>query len=667
MSALPKIDQTLGNAKAFTVDHQLTVETGRVRRLWTWTEAGFATESVTEIGSGRQWRGEPVACDWRMPDDSEPDGAELTALSVKVGDDEGFTSEHLRVEAEIAYPAAKLVVKFVIWAYPSAPGIRTQLFVRLADGVDGLEPVYGYEGPADALFERIPIGAASLRRRYFGYHNDTQNRNDTFLDLLKEEVSTHPLRDREWCDWASVACLEDESGGVALVKESHKCVNQRGHATGGFVADQRLGLLCVGWGIHPHEIVPRDGDGFIPGWATWCLAWSGGDLERQVAFKTFDAIRFPIDPDRDVYVQANTWGSTDHGRAARLAAIETSVLEELEICADMGIDVLQIDDGWQVEPGYKTYTPDENGWRPHPECYPEGWKNVRDRASELGVKLGLWAAAMKISLEELKENHERGGFVQYKLDFAKLNSRSEIDELMAKVRGFIQWSNHQARVNWDVTENPARYGYFFAREYGSIYLENRKPSRPLSVVYRPHTVLRDLWQIAKYLNPHRFQCSIQNVDMVDRERSDAHLHSHSYAVAVGLVGIPLFFLQTRHYSKEAKVEIRSLLDVYKKHRKAMYGGLTIPVGDKPDNASWTGFQCRLPEENAGYLTVFRERCNPDSSHALKLGWATPGATIELTNLIDGAVGEIRVGDDGAVPFTIEDAPDFRLFKYRISG
>ncbi len=30
-------------------------------------------------------------------------------------------------------------------------------------------------------------------------------------------------------------------------------------------------------------------------------------------------------------------------------------------------------------------------------------------------------------------------------------------------------------LNWDLTEVAKRYGYFFAREFGCIYLENRKP------------------------------------------------------------------------------------------------------------------------------------------------------------------------------------------------
>jgi len=666
---LPQIDCSLQEARARTEDDLLIVTTGRVERVWQWTDAGFATVKVAHVPSGRAWESETPGCDWQLPDCGEPSDATLENLSACVQDDEGFTDEHVCVTAEIDYPASGLTLKLTIWAYPNASGIRTQLAaVRAADApVPGRHAMQGR--PPEARVDRlpvrvrtqtgVPVGDSPLRRRFFGYYNETQQRNDTHQDILKEEVIKHPLMGREWCDWASVACIEGDVGGLALVKESHKCVNQMGHATGGFVCDEREGLSCTGWGLRRDEL---SSDQYTPGWATWCIVWSGGDLDREIAFKTFDRRRYPIDPERDIYIQSNTWGSTTNGNDARRAACQESVLRELEVCADMGIDVLQIDDGWQVPPGNDTWKPGENGWHPHPEGYPEGWGPVRARAEELGLRLGLWAAAMPVGLDELKANFDEGGFCQYKLDFASLRSRADIDTLIKKVREFIMLTGHKVRVNWDVTENAARYGYFFAREYGCIYLENRKPERPLSVVYRPHTVLRDVWQIAKYLNLHRFQCSVQNVDRVTEERSDARLHSHSYATAIALMGIPLFFQETKYYSAEARAEIGALLKVYREHRESIYKGIVHPIGAKPDNGSWTGFQCHLSDENRGYLTIFRERCNPEREQPIKLGWLGGGA-IEVTDLVRGETREKPVGADGSVSFDIEHAPGFLFLKY----
>lgn len=659
MNSLPTLKSALHQASAWTDGLRLFVSTGRVQRVWRWTEAGLAPDALTELSTGRRWVQSSLACAWQWPDGAEPAGAVLRAMSADVGDDEGFTSEHLRVTVEIDYPGCGMRLVMVVWAYPGANGLRTQMGARLL----GLSvPPAAVVSPREATAARVdalPLDDGLCRRRLLGYHNDTQHRNDTHQHLLKEEVIVHPLRGGEWCDWASAICMEDDAGGVALVKESHKCVNSAGHDTGGFICDEHAGVVCTGWGVRPHELTPER---TTFGWATWTLAYAGGAVARQHAFKAFDRVRYPIDPERDIQIQANTWGSGAGGDESRRAASEKSVLAELPICAELGIDVLQIDDGWQVPSGQTHWQPGERGWRPHPECYPNGWAPVRQRAAELGVRLGLWAAAMPISLEELQQAYAEGGFTHFKLDFADLRSRGQLDELIRKVRAFVQWTGHHVRVNWDLTENTPRFGYFFAREYGPVYLENRKPRRPPSAVYRPHTVLRDLWQIAHYLNLHRFQCTIQDVARVDPGRSDAHLHSQQYAVAAALMGLPLFFLETKLLTAEARRQVRELLAVYLQHRAAMFGGLVDPVGDCPDNASWTGFHCHEPGADSGYLMLFRERLNEQPERSIALG-VPPRRRLRVTDLVSGVASPVEADTNGAMALTIDEAPAFRFLHY----
>lgn len=660
------IDLKLREAHAYTRNDELIVTTGRVERVWKLTKHGLATQSFRDVSMGQGWCGAYGGCDWQMPEGEDTGPATLVSLEADVSDDEGFTREHVRVAATFRYAEQGLEVRMEIWAYPMASGFRTQLSAKLLEGAEVAEPSGLQGGPEDGCVDRLPVVGAANRRRWFGYYNATQVRNDTHQHILKEEVVEHALMGTESCHWASAACVEDDAGGIALIKESHKCVNQSGYVGGGFFVDEQDGLQCTGWGLRYGDLKVDD---FTQGWATWSVLWVGGDHEREQSIKRFDRDRFPIDPARDIYIQANTWGSTDNGRDARRAAGPESVLKELEVCSEMGIDVLQIDDGWQVPPGCETWDPGDNGWHPHPEHYPDGWGPVRERAAALGVKLGLWAAAEPVGLEELQANYEQGGFVQFKLDFAVLRRKEQIDELMNKVRRFIKQTGHKVRVNWDVTENPARYGYFFAREYGCIYLENRKPVRPLSVIYRPHTVLRDLWQLSRYLNLNRFQCSIQNVERVLPRWSDANLHSHSYATAIALMGIPLFFQETKYYSDDAKAEIRELLKIYKAHRDALYAGLVGPIGDCPDNASWTGFQCQCDDgfsDSEGYLMLFRERCNAEPQASIKLRGLKHG-TITLENLVTGETHVQQLGPDQTISMTIPQAPGFAFLRYDVTA
>ncbi len=658
MKEIPAIKSTLGNAVAAFDGQTLSVSTGLMQRSWRWTGRGFVTVELTNLTTGRSWCHEPArACDWVLPGQADDNGAaELTGIAATVGDDEGFTAEHIEAIASMDYPEAAQQVQLVVWVYPDSPGIRTLLRTRA---------MAGYAPGAEAQerrVEHVPVAFGDANRRMFGYYNDTQNRNDTHYDILKEETIDAPLAGPEWCEWASAYCVEDGDEGLAILKESHKCPNQRGVDTGWFAADAEGGLISTGWGLLPREVLP---DRYRNAWASWCICYDGGDDRRELAFKQFGRLRFPIDPDRDAYVMANTWGSgsTTPGDTGRDYAGEKVVLNEIDSCADLGIEVQQIDDGWQVEVGATSWQCD--AWRPHAERYPDGWARVRARAAERGVGMGLWAAAQPISLEDLKWNFDTGGFGYYKLDFANLNNHEAIEELMAKVRAFVLYTRHAARVNWDVTEISRRYGYFFAREYGLLYLENRKPRIPSPTTYRPHTVLRDVWQLSRYINLTKIQCSVQNLDAVNPERSDARLYNHAYNVAITLMGTPLFFQLTSRYSEAARDAIRPLLAAYKAHRREMFAGYVFPIGSKPDGRSWPGFQCHVPDADAGYLTIFRELHNTAAEQTIALKFLA-SKTITLTDLMRNETSTVTVGDDGSVDFTIDTPADFRFYRYTCS-
>ncbi len=106
-------------------------------------------------------------------------------------------------------------------------------------------------------------------------------------------------------------------------------------------------------------------------------------------------------------------------------------------------------------------------------------------------------------------------------------------------------------------------------------------------------------------------------------------------MAKTLMGSPVFFQETKYYSKEARDQIRPLLAVYRQHRDEISEGYVFPVGKKPDNKSWTGFQNVQPQSNSGYLTLFRELHNAETKSRLKLRFLDPGPTLKLTDLLSG--------------------------------
>ncbi len=643
---MEEINAQLRTAVVRSERNQLVVSTGVIERRWQWTGKGLATVGLKDLRSNREWATvEPTReCDWSHPISNPEEDAVLEGLVAKESTDDGFTSPHLSVTVTVGYPANGLTMKYVIWVYPDAPGIRTQLLLRG-------EPSVTFTG---SKVDHIPVSTKGLQRRAIGYYNDTQNRHTPETPLLREEVVTDPT-----VDWASILCLEDARGGIATVKESHKCVNQTGVYTGDFSIDDD-GLSNTGMGLESKHLRK---DRYRACWATWVIVYGSGTSRRELALKEFARQRFPLKLSRDMYVKADTWGSGDNGRECRDKGVESEVLKEIDSVGDLGLDGMQIDDGWQQSKKAGGWKPDGGiGWRPHPETYPEGWKRVRGRAKEKGIKLGLWAPAESISLDDMKWNYDQAGFWTWKLDFANLSTPGRIEKTISKVRNFILYTDHNAEVAWDVTEISPRYGYFWALEYGCVWLSNRKPNYPRSTIPKPWLMLRENWELARYVNINKFQLPIQNFQMVNREQSDAYKHSHSYEVALGLIGIPVFFQTTYYYKGEARDEIRDLIARYKKHREGMFTSYVFPIGDEPSNASWSGFQWYHPDRKSGYLMIFRELNNEQREKRVTLRFLSD-TTIRLLDIRTGAKSTIDIDHDGVGLFTIADPADFFFCRY----
>jgi hypothetical protein len=583
--SLPKLERSVDSATVKADGNLLTVSTGAVKRQWRWTGKGLVTTGLVDLESGRDWAStQPaVASDWSyagLIDDTTV--ANLVSLNARESTDEGFTSKHLEVAAEIDYLATGVSIRYLIWAYPGAPGIRTQIYLKRA-GEAFAAPANPAEGESTGRVDYVPAIAAA--RRYIGYYNDTQHRNTPETPILEEETAAGVLSGEEVNSWASIACLEDGGDGLCLVKESHKCVNQTGVDTGAFLADA-AGIRNTGTSLLPGEI----NENYRWWWAGWTVAYRGGDDGRELAIKQFDRTRFPVDADRDMFIKSNIWGHSKDPRDGRDQAAEKKVLAEMTSAAGLGLDLFMIDDGWQVSPQATGADPDGgNGWKPHPSIYPEGWKNIVARAAELNLRLGVWAVAMKISLEEMKWNFDEAGFVSWKLDFARLNNHDEMESTMDKVRQFILYTRQQARMTWDTTENAPRYGYYWAREYGNMHFMNRKPDKPVNVVYVPWLCLRDSWLLAKYNNLNKWQLVVHNIDTIGRENSDAWKHNHLYALAIAMMGSPVFFQITQYYDEADRQQIRPLLKLYQEHQRSIFNSYVYPIGDQPTNASWSGF------------------------------------------------------------------------------
>lgn len=793
---LPALDVSVGTSRATSENNTLTVTTGRFGRTWILTRQGLRTKLLNSIHGhlptvpGQESEG----ADWEAKgwiDASTP--GELVSLTAGESTDDGFTNRHLKVVAEFHYPTAGTSLRYVVWVFPGADGLRTQLWLRstsngtdpalapappefqlvegkpehgslvheselvlrvgpidpaktyelavlgakedepppsvtlssidnetripLAPANDALSPALGEIPPAvrpdnfttvrirsragrparisyarvlengfplaeitsespaatgrkptkenthtkpSHRTDWIPIAPAQLHA--IGYFSDTQNRHTPETRLLREESVKPGL-----VDWANILCSESSAPGMshlALVKESHKCVNQTGVDTGAFIANEK-GIAMTGLGLSRSDLSSSE---WRWAWANWVIAYPAAsvsatlDDQRELALKEFLRTRYPIQAGLDLIIRVCTWGSGRNGEESSARASEQEVLAEIDSAADLGADALRIDDGWQtgrMEPPQ----PADRRWIVRPDWYPQGWKRVVAHAAKKGIRLDIWHAC-SAPLDALKKNYDEAGFRSWKMDFANLSTHQSLREMLAKGRDFVAYTGHTTRMIWDVTEIEPRYGYFWASECGNLWLLNRKPVMPEVVVAKPWLMLRESREMSRYLNIKKLELPIQNFALVNPGASDAHLHSTTYATALGLAGIPVLFQTTRLLTPGQRAGTKKVLEEYKKHRSAMFAAHVFPVGDEPDNKSWSGFQWFDPARpGEGYLLVFRERLNAESEHWMPLRFLKPHTPLKIENLLTGKCTEITLDSARAAKLVIPEPGDVLFARY----
>ncbi len=508
----------------------------------------------------------------------------------------------------------------------------------------------------DELFlatDHLPVDPSNHKIRLIGYYHESQFRNTAETEAFKEEVLEKCAGDNTF-SWPGIMSVKAEDDGLILVKESQKCANIKGHNTGEFEAGKN-GLTVTGWGLLPHEIK----DYYRKCWATWAIVYQGGTDERELAVKEFHRTRFPVHEQTDYTVKTCTWGTGSSGRECRDKAIESEVLKEMQSAVDLGIEDLDIDDGWQcpLQDG-----PDNTKtWRPHPEPYPNGWTPVVKEAKKNDINLGLWVVS-NATLEDLTWNYDRAGFINWKFDGHNMRYYDEIEKITNKARKFHKYTNQSIHIAFDNTEIYPRTGYFWALEYGSVWLQNRI-AEPGWITYIPHLTLRDVWELSKYININKLQIPIQNINRVDTTVSDAHKHSHSYCFAVAMLAQPMFFHATYMYTDKARDEIRPMIQLYKEYRDEIWDSYILPIGHKPNNASWTGFQVYKPGSDTGFLLIFREINNTEDEKTLQLRFLE-NQELELTDLLTNTT-ENKALNERELKVIIAQAPGFRLFRYII--
>ncbi len=666
--------QKLGNATFKFSNNTLEVSTGKVERKLFWTGKGFITTSYKNLGSNKEWATlKPVYhSDWGLPTKIDStSSARLLSVECVQTDDEHFTSKHLLVTALMQYKSG-LDVKYLVQIYPDSPGIWTALEVKAnasfsPQGVPedlGTKKSYGSNQPVKiARNEFIPIDFSKENKRtYWGIYNNPGNRVNTENMVEERTVTGFPIFQDEQNTWANGLNIQFEDDGFILLKESNKTVNKYGHQTGAFYCTPK-GVEVTGWGLKPDEI----SSDFKRIWATWTIAYTGNNDNMQLALKEFDRVRYPVNIERDMHILIDTWGSDwqneDYNKIYGRENSEFSVVEkEIKSASDLGIDIVRIDDGWQ-----EGRTKSKKSWHPNTKVgYDSDWGKINKLSKNYNVRIGLWAAILHITPEELFANQEKLGVATWKFDFDKLEDHDAFANRVKGVREFIKKTGYTTQTSWCPEYDDQRYGWYSpVRECGPMYFQNIQNNLPTHLAYVPYITLRHHWMMSKYYNMNDLQCHWQNPSRTNPKYSDAYLHSQSYAALSAFMTAPSCFMLTQLLKPKEREELRKIIGVYKENRKEIFESYVFPIGDEPNNASWTGFQIHHPNKKTGYLMVFRELHNEEKTKEISLKFLK-NQSVKLIDLErKQKLPEILSTIDGKIKLNINNKAGYLFLKYEI--
>ncbi len=677
-------EKTLQDCYCRWDDAQVVIGNGRIERAFDLSGGMPRPVSLLDRALGREWT-PPGARRFlfRLPGMAE-EPAESIEIECDTDDRGGLSGRFLRCTLRLAFPAC--TVETALRVHPGVPAVSMAHSVRGRPGrTDREEPdvrqwrecraeataMLGSEWPRPDTVESIPLPGGHLRARAVRFYDAT----DVFNTLVREEEALLYVRGYEKLQ-GNLLFLEDAAGpgGLLVIKEAPTVVGQLRYPGCDFHTARADLLEVRGTGLAAEELTP---DVPLPCYGStvgvFDPAVEDGDEALRAWYDAEDLHR----PERDVYILSNTWGNRSLDRKVQ----EEFILAEIDRAAELGVDVCQIDCGWQegavIDP--ETGAVDTGGafrqlnpgfWRIRLDRFPEEFRGIQRRAEERGVRIGAWFAPDKEDdfadwepdRDVLLDLYRRFGMRHFKIDFVDIRSKLGEARLVDMLEGVLRESDGEVAFQIDLT-NGHRQGYFHTTHVGEIFLENRYTD---FCNYYPHYTLRNLWQLSKYVPSRRLEMEFLDLDRNPGDYPDDPLAPHhwspDYAFAVTMVGSPLAWMEMSLLDEAEVGSLKPIIAACRRERERLFECAIWPVGEEPSGTSWTGFQALHPD-GGGYLLLFRE-LNERGEDGFRLrGLRDCRLDLELLHG-DGFESDGRVDADGCLTVALARPRSFAFLRYR---
>lgn len=384
------------------------------------------------------------------------------------------------------------------------------------------------------------------------------------------------------------------------------------------------------------------------------LPYEGGAAGRTRALQQFQRSRAQVSPEhRTPRFLSNTWG--DRSRDSRIC--RAFMEKEIEAGARLGVEVVQIDDGWQkgissnsaraagkgVWSGF--WATQADFWEPDPVKFPGGLQPLAQLAAAKGMSLGLWFAPDSVNdfanwekdAACLTAFHRTLGVKHFKIDGVMAPNARALANLKNFFATVLRNTENKVVFDLDVTAQ-LRPGYFGLLGTGPLFVENRYTDMHK---YWPHQTLRNLWQLSAWVDPNRLRMEFLNQARNVEKYADDPLAPARYAPDALFASIffanPLGWFEVSNLPANYFEQVAPLVKVWKSVRAELFGGTILPLGQAPDGNAWTGL-ASLSENNSSALVLAFRELNPSRTGRLALPGFAGG---------DKAKCEVLAGQGGA--------------------
>jgi len=359
------------------------------------------------------------------------------------------------------------------------------------------------------------------------------------------------------------------------------------------------------------------------------IDFKGDDVDITKALHTWQENQRPDTPGHQTPLfLSNTWG--DRSRDSCIS--ELFIKKEIDAAVKLGVDIVQIDDGWQRGvTSNSTLAAEKNGlwegfwvsdsefWTANLDRLPNGLEPLVNYAEKNGVKLGLWFAPdsydefahWEKDTNFIIETYKKFGIEHFKLDSIKAETELGNQNLQRFFSTVNEQSGGNIVFDLDITAG-VRPGYFGALQVGPLFVENRYTDWGN---YWPHQTLRNLWQLSHWIDPKRLRMEFLNNTRNTHKYEGSPIapikYSPSTLFATVMFSNPLGWFEVSNLPAQYIEELAPLVKIWKECREEMFSGDILPIGNAPDGIEYTGFISEPKESQSVYFLVFREMNDSD--------------------------------------------------------